>query len=285
MSSRSSPIPWPAALTIAGSDSGGGAGIQADLKTFAAHRVYGASAITAVTAQNTRGVVSFAAVEPELVAAQIEVVLDDLRPRAIKTGMLANAEIVRAVTAALALHPELPLVVDPVTHAKSGHALLAPDAVTTLRDELLPRATLVTPNLPEAAALTGSRTPLASAHDMLTAAHALLALGARTVVVKGGHRADAADDLYLDAEQVVWLPATRVETRCTHGTGCTFSAAITAGLARGLALLPAVRAAKIYITGALQAGYLVGAGHSPVDHFYAGIRCVPDNALNERTTP
>jgi hydroxymethylpyrimidine/phosphomethylpyrimidine kinase len=258
--------PWPAALTIAGSDSGGGAGIQADLKTFAAHGVYGASAITAVTAQNTLGVDRFEALSPELVTAQIRLVCDDIRPLAVKTGMLANAGIVRAVAQTLARYPALPLVIDPVTHAKSGDALLAPDAIATLRAELLPRAALITPNLPEAAGLTGL--PVETPDEMLAAGRALLAAGAGAVVVKGGHRADSADDLFVDATRVEWLRAERIATRCTHGTGCTFSAAIAANLAHGMELLEAVRAAKDYLTGALAAGYEVGAGHSPVDHFW-----------------
>ena len=258
--------PWPAALTIAGSDSGGGAGIQADLKTFAALGVYGASAITAVTAQNTLGVDSFEALSPELVAAQIDAVWTTSGRGAVKTGMLANAGIVRAVAATLARYPALPLVIDPVTHAKSGDALLAPDAIATLRAELLPHAALVTPNLPEAAALTGLR--VETPEEMLAAGRALLAAGAGAVVVKGGHRADSADDLFIDATRVEWLRAERIETRCTHGTGCTFSAAIAANLALGMELLDAVRAAKAYLTGALAAGYEVGAGHSPVDHFW-----------------
>jgi hydroxymethylpyrimidine/phosphomethylpyrimidine kinase len=258
--------PWPAALTIAGSDSGGGAGIQADLKTFAAHGVYGASAVTAVTAQNTLRVDSFEALSPELVAAQIRLVCDDIQPRAVKTGMLATAGIVRAVASTLARYPALPLVIDPVTHAKSGDALLTHDAIATLRAELLPRAALITPNLPEAAGLTGLR--VETPDEMLAAGRALLAAGAGAVVVKGGHRADSADDLFIDATRVEWLCAERIETRCTHGTGCTFSAAIAANLALGMELLDAVRAAKAYLTGALAAGYEVGAGHSPVDHFW-----------------
>jgi hydroxymethylpyrimidine/phosphomethylpyrimidine kinase len=261
--------PRPAALTVAGSDSGGGAGIQADLKTFAALGVYGTSAITAVTAQNTLGVRGVVAIDPALVVEQIESVLDDIRPRAVKTGMLANAAIVRAVAGTLARRPELPLVIDPVTHAKSGDVLLADDAIGVLRDVLLPGCAVVTPNLPEAAALTGLR--VESESDMLDAGLRLLDAGARAVVVKGGHRLGDADDLYLDAERVEWLRAARVETTCTHGTGCTFSAAIAAGLAAGLTTFDAVASAKAFLGGALRAGYPVGAGHSPVDHFFAGI--------------
>jgi len=261
----------PAALTIAGSDSGGGAGIQADLKTFAALGVYGTSAITAVTAQNTLGVRGFVALDPALVVAQMDAVIVDIRPRAAKTGMLANAEIVRAVAGMMRAHPEIPLVVDPVTHAKGGDALLAEDAIAVVRDELLPVAALVTPNLPEAAALVGM--PVVSEADMLAAGRRLLDAGARAVVVKGGHREDCADDLFIARAgrsfQIEWLRAERIETRCTHGTGCTFSAAIAAGLALGMDPLDAVRAAKRYLTEALRAGYEVGAGHSPVNHFHA----------------
>jgi hydroxymethylpyrimidine/phosphomethylpyrimidine kinase len=257
----------PAALTIAGSDSGGGAGIQADLKTFAALGVYGTSAITAVTAQNTLGVDRFVALAPEMVAAQMRSVIIDIEPRAAKTGMLANADIIRAIADVLRDYRDLPLVIDPVTLAKSGDALLADDAVSVLREVLIPRCAVVTPNLPEAAALVGF--PVETEAEMLQAGLALLDAGAASVVVKGGHRPDTADDLYLDHDTVEWLRSGRIATRCTHGTGCTFSAAITAGLARGLPTLDAVRAAKAFLTAAMRAGYEVGAGHSPVNHFYA----------------
>lgn len=259
---------WPVALTIAGSDSGSGAGIQADLKTFAALGVYGASAITAVTAQNTLGVKGIAVLDPDMVVAQIDAVIDDLAPRAAKTGMLANAEIVRAVARSLTRR-SLPLVIDPVTHAKSGDALLTNDSVRVLRDELLPHCAVVTPNLIEATSLTGMTVHDAS--SMERAGRLLLELGAAAVVVKGGHRDDCADDLYIDRNHLEWLRADRVMTRCTHGTGCTFSAAVTAGLALGRTPLCAVREAKAYLTAALRAGYEIGAGHSPVDHFHAGI--------------
>ncbi|HUG15921.1 MAG TPA: bifunctional hydroxymethylpyrimidine kinase/phosphomethylpyrimidine kinase [Thermomicrobiales bacterium] len=258
----------PAVLTIAGSDSGGGAGIQADLKTFAALGTYGTSAITAVTAQNTLGVQSFVALEPDMVVAQMRSVLDDIRPLAAKTGMLATAPIVRAIADVLR-DAVLPLVIDPVTHAKSGDALISEDAVAVLRDELLPLCAVVTPNLPEAAALTGMR--VESDEQMLEAARRLLASGARAVVVKGGHRSGGADDLYMDRDCIEWLRGERIATRCDHGTGCTFSAAIAAGLAHGLDTFDAVREAKMYLTAAMRAGYEVGAGHSPVNHFHAGV--------------
>jgi hydroxymethylpyrimidine/phosphomethylpyrimidine kinase len=258
----------PAVLTIAGSDSGGGAGIQADLKTFAALGTYGTSAITAVTAQNTLGVHSFVALEPEMVVAQIRSVLDDIHPRSVKTGMLATAPIVRAIVDALR-DAGLPLVIDPVTHAKSGDALISDDAITVLRDELVPLCAVVTPNLPEAAALTGAA--VETDDEMLQAARRLLEAGAHSVVVKGGHRRGGADDLYVDHDRIEWLRSERIATRCDHGTGCTFSAAIAALLAHGLDTFDAVREAKTYLTGAMRAGYEVGAGHSPVNHFHAGV--------------
>ncbi len=265
----------PQALTIAGSDSGAGAGIQADLKTFAAHGVYGTSVLTAVTAQNTLGVTGVEVLSPAFVALQLRTVLADMPPRAAKTGMLANAAIVRTVVEVLAEWPDLPLVVDPVTHAKSGDALLEPEAVATVRDLLLPRCTLITPNLPEAAALVGFAVETPS--DMQRAGEVLLRSGARAVIVKGGHAVGGADDLYLDAGQQVWLRGERLSTRCTHGTGCTFSAAITARLAlRPQAgppttddLVAAARAAKSYLTAAMAAGIELGSGQSPVHHLYA----------------
>lgn len=260
----------PAAMTIAGSDSGAGAGIQADLKTFAAHGVYGTSVITAVTAQNTLGVQSFAALDPGLVAAQIDAVVEDIRPAAAKTGMLATAGIVRVIVEALDRYPDLPVVIDPVANAKSGDALIDAEALAVLRDELLPRARLITPNLPEASALTGIRAE--TPDDMPRVGEALLALGVGAVVIKGGHLIDRADDLFMDGVRSEWLHAPRVITRCTHGTGCTFSAAIAANLALGHDLFEAVSMAKIYLTDALIAGYEVGDGYSPVDHFYAGTR-------------
>lgn len=273
--------PAPAqALTIAGSDSGAGAGIQADLKTFAAHGVYGTSVLTAVTAQNTLGVQGFEVLPAPFVAQQLRSVLSDMPPRAAKTGMLATAEIVRTIVDVLAGSPDLPLVVDPVTHAKSGDALLAPDAVETLRDLLLPRCTVITPNLPEASALVGFA--VESAADMQRAGEALLRAGARAAIIKGGHAADtdSADDLYVDQQgQTVWLRGARIATRCTHGTGCTFSAALTARLAllldarRGLPsaddLLAAAHGAKAYLSAAMRAGYEVGGGQSPVHHLFA----------------
>jgi hydroxymethylpyrimidine/phosphomethylpyrimidine kinase len=253
-------------LTIAGSDSGGGAGIQADLKTFAAHGVYGTSAITAVTAQNTLGVYGVAEIDPALVAGQIDAVLGDIGTHAAKTGMLSSAAIIEAVADRVRFHRIEKLVVDPVMVAKSGHALLRPEAVAALKTSLLPLALVVTPNLPEAETLVGRR--IESEEDAREAARAIHGLGARAVVVKGGHRAGDADDLLYDGATFQVLRAARIDTPHTHGTGCTFSAAIAANLAKGMDLTAAVGAAKEYLTGAIAAADAIGAGHSPVHHFY-----------------
>jgi hydroxymethylpyrimidine/phosphomethylpyrimidine kinase len=255
------------ALTIAGSDSGGGAGLQADLKTFAAHGVYGMSAVTAITAQNTRGVTAVTALAPDMVVAQIEAVLEDLGADAIKVGMLANAAIVEAVAHSLARRPDIPVVLDTVMVAKGGAALLEPDAVTALLRDLLPRAIIVTPNVPEAEALTGLR--IKTAADLHAAARALIDAGARAAVVKGGHLDGPAVDVFFDGRDAVELTADRVETPHTHGTGCTFSAAIAARLALGDDLRSAVRAAKAYVTRAILAAPGLGHGHGPLGHVRA----------------
>ncbi len=255
------------ALTIAGSDSGGGAGIQADLKTFAAHGVYGTSAITAVTAQNTRGVSGVHVVPAELVTLQIEAVAGDIGCDAVKTGMLATSAIVEAVAAAVdAL--ELPnLVVDPVMIAKGGDRLLDQDAVTAVRVTLLNRARVVTPNVPEAEVLAGMT--IRTLDDMRAAARRILALGPRAGIVKGGHLTGAESiDLLLHADGEVRLAAPRLDVRHTHGTGCTFAAAITARLACGDSLDEAARGAKDYVTGAMRHGIDVGSGHQPLGHFW-----------------
>ena len=264
MASRKTPI----ALTIAGSDSSGGAGIQADLKTFSAFGVYGATVITALTAQNTMGVQAVSAVAPEFVAAQITSVLDDLAVGAVKTGMLANTAIIEVVAAELAKRPEIPLVVDPVMVATSGDPLLEPDAVDAFRRLLFPRAVLITPNLPEAARLLGQpvATTEAEAEGQL---RALGRLGAGAVLLKGGHGTSAeAVDLLLIGGQVRRYASPRIDTKNTHGTGCTLSAAITALLAQGNPLETAVMEAKVYICLAIEAGrhQTIGRGHGPVDH-------------------
>ncbi len=256
------------ALTIAGSDSSGGAGIQADLKTFAALGVYGASAITAVTAQDTRRVHAIVELAPAFVAQQIDAVIGDIGADAVKTGMLASAPIIETVVDRLKRWEALNVVVDPVMVAKGGDKLLRDDAVAALKSSLLPLATVVTPNLPEAEVLVGRR--IESWDDMREAARELHALGARNVVIKGGHRADdgTATDLLFDGTSFREYTTGRVATTSTHGTGCTFAAAIAASLAKGEPVATAVAAAKAYVTKALQAAYPLGGGHGPVHHFY-----------------
>jgi hydroxymethylpyrimidine/phosphomethylpyrimidine kinase len=264
MTARSTRIDVARAITIAGSDSGGGAGIQADLKTFAALGVYGSSAITAVTVQNTHGVTGYEALDPSIVRDQIVAVVTDIGVDAAKTGMLASAPIVHAVADAGEVVGLPNLVVDPVFVSKHGHALLAPDAIGALRERLLPLATLVTPNLPEAAGLAGFevRTP----DDMRRAAESIVALGPRAVLVKGGHlESDRADDLFFDGDRLLWIEGARLATPNTHGTGCVLSASIAAGLACGDELLAAVRKGKAFVTGAIRHSLAIGGGIGPVD--------------------
>ncbi len=254
------------ALTIAGSDSGGGAGIQADLKTFAALGVYGTSAITAITAQNTCGVDAVQAVDADIVAAQIRTVASDIPIGAAKTGMLFSSDIIRAVASAVRA-VNLPfLVVDPVMVATSGDRLLQPDAEAGLQNEIIPLATVVTPNLAEAEVLTGTK--VHTLDDMRAAAEHLVAQGAAAVVVKGGHAVTKATDVFYDGNRMELLESVVIDTTSTHGTGCTFSAAICAYLARGATLLEAVRRAKAYLTGALQNADPIGQGSGPVGHFW-----------------
>jgi hydroxymethylpyrimidine/phosphomethylpyrimidine kinase len=255
------------ALTIAGSDSGAGAGIQADLKTFAAHGVYGTCAITAVTAQNTRRVSMVAALSPEMVTAQIDAIATDIGVDAAKTGMLANGAIVRAVAAAVRARALRLLVVDPVMIAKSGDALLEHDAIDALTSELLPLAHVVTPNIPEAEALAGLR--IETAEQCREAARRIAALGPAHVVIKGGH-ASTQDitDVLFDGRDFEAFRGERVPGRHTHGTGCTFSAALTAHLALGRNLREAIPLAQAYVAGAIRAGIALGAGHGPMDHFW-----------------
>lgn len=257
----------PKAMTIAGSDSGGGAGIQADLKTFAALGVYGTSVITAVTAQNTRGVFAVAEVPEEVVALEIDVVLEDIGTDAAKTGMLSSASIVRTVADRLEAWGVEQLVVDPVMVAKGGHPLLQQTAVAAVKEHLLPLAMVVTPNVPEAEILAGMT--IDSREAAREAARAIATLGPRYVVVKGGHLAGDATDIVFDGVGFTEFGAERIDTPHTHGTGCTFSAAIAALLARGLPPLAAIEEAKVWLTGAIRAGYAVGDGQSPVNHFYA----------------
>lgn len=256
----------PRALTIAGSDSGGGAGIQADLKTFAALGVYGTSAVTALTAQNTVGVQGIVELEPEFVALQIRSVTADIGVDAVKTGMLSSAAIISAVAAELRAMQVDKLVVDPVMVAKSGDRLLRSDAVEAMITELFPLALVVTPNLHEAAALIGMA--VESPEAMYEAARRIKNLGARCVVVKGGHLEGAPMDLLFNEENFTEFINIRYDTPHTHGTGCTFASAIAAGLARGLSVKEAVALAKDYITGAIQEGLAIGKGRGPVHHFH-----------------
>lgn len=252
-------------LTIAGSDSGAGAGIQADLKTFAAHRVYGTCAITAITAQNTKRVKKIFPLAPAIVAAQIDAVVEDIGADAVKTGMLCNAAIIDIVARKLRSHRLRNLVVDPVMAAKSGDLLLRSDAIAALKKKLIPLAAVVTPNVPEAEALTGLR--LRRKEDFREAARRMIDMGAETVVIKGGHRRGPAIDLFYDGKYFREFGARRIRTRNTHGTGCTFASAIAANLAKGMKPEPAVERAKDYLTRAIEKSYSIGAGHGPVNHF------------------
>ena len=261
----------PVALTIAGSDSGGGAGIQADLKTFSALGAYGASVITALTAQNTQGVSGIHDVPPDFVTAQMDAVYSDLTVAATKIGMLSVPATIAAVAAGLARHDARNIVLDPVMVAASGDALLKPEAVDTLKRLLIPRALVVTPNLGEAAALTGT----ALARDevaMRRQGEMILTFGPRAVLVKGGHsEGDEAVDILVDGDGIRRFAAPRVATRSTHGTGCTLSAAIAAHLAHGKPLVEAITTAKDYVTAAIAAAdaLQVGRGRGPVHHFHA----------------
>ncbi len=254
-------------LAIAGSDSSAGAGVQADLKTFAALGVYGTCAITAITAQNTTGVSGVYELPPEIVAAQIEAVVTDIRPDAVKTGMIANAAIIEVVAAKVREHNLPHLVVDPVMVSKSGARLLREDAIRALRELLFPLAEVVTPNLPEAEALLGRG--LKTEADVREAARDIVAMGPRCAVIKGGHRGgETVVDVLSDGRELWEYAGPRIETRSTHGTGCTFASAIAAHLAMGNAVPEAVRKAKEYLTEALKHAYPVGHGYGPLDHFW-----------------
>jgi hydroxymethylpyrimidine/phosphomethylpyrimidine kinase len=255
------------ALTIAGSDSGGGAGIQADLKTFAAHNVYGTSAITAVTAQNTLGVTAWEALAADLVIAQIEAIAGDIGAHAVKIGMLANAAIVEAVAATIA-SLELPhLVVDPVMIAKGGDRLLEEEAVHAIKAELLPISHIVTPNIPEAEVLAG--VTITSVQQMKDAGRRILDLGPRVVMVKGGHLdGPQSIDVVCTADAIYEVRGPRIASRNTHGTGCTLSSAIAANLALGLAERVAIESARAYLTGAIEHAPDIGRGHGPLNHFW-----------------
>lgn len=254
-------------LTIAGSDCSGGAGVQADLKTMAAHKVYGMSAITALTAQNTTGVFGVLEASPEFVAQQIDCVFDDIRPDAVKIGMVSSAAIISAIAARLKAFDARNVVVDPVMVATSGSRLLDEDATDALRGELLPLGTVITPNIPEAETLCGFA--IADHDDMERAARRLAAGLGGAVLIKGGHLTDCADDLLFSEGRPVWLNSPRLGNPNTHGTGCTLSSAIACNLAVGRSVEESVRRAKAYVTGALRAGLNLGRGPGPLDHAWA----------------
>ncbi|MGI8842722.1 MAG: bifunctional hydroxymethylpyrimidine kinase/phosphomethylpyrimidine kinase [Gemmatimonadaceae bacterium] len=256
----------PIALTIAGSDSGGGAGIQADLKTFHRFGVFGTSVITAITAQNTRGVADWRAVDRQLVTGQLDAVASDLRPHAVKSGMLGDAHIVRAVAEGVARHQLVNYVLDPVMVATSGDLLLEPDAVNAIRDALLPLASLVTPNLDEARVLTG--TPVRTPDEMSDAARSLVSLGARAALIKGGHLDDPdIVDIFFDGTELRQFRSARIDTLSLHGTGCTLSAAIVAGLALGNPMERAVIDGLAFVHRAIATAPGLGDGHGPLNHW------------------
>ncbi|BAS27232.1 bifunctional hydroxymethylpyrimidine kinase/phosphomethylpyrimidine kinase [Limnochorda pilosa] len=275
----------PIALTIAGSDSGGGAGIQADLKTFTVLGCFGTSVLTAITAQNTLGVQAAEALEPSLVLQQMRSVMSDIGADAAKTGMLANAAVVEAVAQGVRELGIRPLVIDPVMMAKGGEPLLAPEARTALVEELLPLATVITPNIPEAEALTGLR--IGSLDEMREAVRRLHGLGPAWVVVKGGHRTGPeAVDVVFDGTRFHELRAPRIDSDRTHGTGCTFSSAITAYLAHGLPVLDALRRAKTFVTRAIETAPRIGGGHGPTNHLWPmGTTRLPGSAVEAKRGP
>lgn len=255
------------ALTIAGSDTCGGAGIQADLKSFSANGVYGMSVITAVTAQNTMGVFGIQDINPKMIESQIDVIFDDIRVDAIKIGMVSKIESIKAIAKALKKVEELPVIVlDPVMISKSGFNLLSRDAKDTLVKELFPLATLITPNLPEAEEILGIE--ISNLEEMKEAALKLKELGPKAVLVKGGHLEEDATDLLFDGKNFVFLPQERINTKHTHGTGCTLSSAIAANLAKNMSIEEAVKEGKRYITVAIEHGFELGKGVGPTNHFY-----------------
>ena len=257
----------PVAMTIAGSDSGGGAGIQADLKTFSALGVFGTSTLTAITAQNTVGVTAVHEIPTDVIAAQIDAVVTDIGADAVKTGMLSSPEIVATVADAVRRHGISNLVVDPVMVAKSGDRLLRAEAIATICNELIPLAKVVTPNIPEAEDLTGRS--IESDDDARQAAQAIIDMGAKSVVIKGGHRDGPPTDILYDGAEFIEFTAERIPSTSTHGTGCTFASAVAAGLAHDLDTPTAVKQAKEYVTAAISAAYPIGQGHGPLHHFHA----------------
>ncbi|MDF2874325.1 MAG: thiD [Sporomusa sp.] len=254
-------------LTIAGSDCSGGAGIQADLKTFSAHGVFGMSVITAITAQNTQGVFAVQDVTPAVIAKQIEAIFDDIEVAAVKIGMVSQVETIKVIAAKLKEYRVKNIVVDPVMVSKSGYHLLNPAAEVTLVEQLLPLAAIVTPNIPEAEVITGLN--ITTLADMETAARAIFRLGPKFVLMKGGHLNGDSTDILFDGENFAYLPSRRIDTKNTHGTGCTLSSAIAANIGRGLPVAAAVTAAKEYITVAIEHSLSIGKGVGPTHHFYS----------------
>ncbi len=253
-------------LSIAGSDCSGGAGIQADLKTFSAHGVFGMSVIVSVVAENTFRVIDVMDVTPDMIEKQIDAVFEDIVPDAVKIGMLSGPECMRAVAGKLRQYDPPNVVVDPVMYAKNGYPLMAPEAAETLIEEILPLAHVLTPNIPEAERIAGAE--VKSVEDMKQAARRIYELGVRYPLVKGGHRSGDAQDILFDGKEFTSFTTTRIETKHTHGTGCTFSSAIAANLALGLELKEAVQKAKDYVTTAIKHAPGLGKGHGPTHHFY-----------------
>lgn len=255
-------------MTIAGSDSGGAAGVQADLKTFAAFGVYGTSAITAITAQNTKGVTKVQQLPVEMVEAQIDAIVDDIGADAVKTGMLASAAIVKAVAVRIKAHGFTAVVVDPMMFATSGDRMLLEEAVVAYKSDLFPVATVVTPNIPEAEAFTGIK--IKNVMGMKAAAKLINRMGAKNVLVMGGHlEGEEVVDVLFDGTQYMDFSGERIHTTNTHGTGCTLSSAIASGLAHGRPLDESVAVAKLYVTEALRSAFPMGQGHGPLNHLYA----------------
>ena len=265
------------ALTIAGSDSGGGAGIQADLKTFSAHGVFGMSVITAVTAQNTTEVRAVQLIETDIITKQIEAIFDDIHVDVVKVGMLGSAEIVKIVADSLKRYSSPLIVVDPVMISKSGHHLLDEKAIGVLKTSLVPQASLVTPNLPEAETLTGIR--IENKKDCYRACQMIYDMGCGAVLLKGGHFSGSPDDLFYDGENFCWMKGERFYTKNTHGTGCTLSSAIASNLAKGSTLKEAINQAKAYITEAIRHSFSLGKGHGPVHHFHPFFLAERDEVL------
>ena len=255
------------ALTIAGSDSSGGAGIQADIKTMTANGVYAMSAVTALTAQNTTGVTGIMEVTPAFLAEQLDCIFTDIFPDAVKTGMVSSSGLIRTIAAKLREYGAKNIVIDPVMVATSGARLISEEAIETLKSELLPLATVITPNIPEAEVLSGLS--IGSAEDMVTAAQKICETFGTAVLLKGGHNMNDANDLLFDGKEAVWFRGKRIDNPNTHGTGCTLSSAIASNLAKGCDLRTSVQAAKNYISGALAAGLDLGKGSGPMNHAFA----------------